>query len=365
MIERRINVVGGHAYCAIGGIQAVNRFLVKELNDAGMLRRAFFLWDDPNSANREGLDHVANGIVGFYNKKKISFLRDLVYQSLRYPKDLWLCTHVNYLSIVLLLNAWRKKRVAVFIYAAELDENLTKLKLFALRSCLNIFAISDYTKNKAIKNGIQSSRITRMYIGINDPCPDWKTSTNMLLTQRILFVGRMDERYKGQNELMDAMVLLRIRFPDARLVFVGGGNSLSDWKEGALLRGIELITEFMGRISEEQLRQEYQRAHVFVMLSENEGFGLVYAEAMAHGLPCVAGDRDAAHEVILPEVTGLCVPAGNATALAGAISGLFKNHAMCQTMSAAGRKRYSENFTFLQYRERLLSTIHAWRILSK
>ena len=51
-VSRRlqVNIIGGSAYSATGGIQAVNRLLVRELGREGLLRKAYFLWDDEESA---------------------------------------------------------------------------------------------------------------------------------------------------------------------------------------------------------------------------------------------------------------------------------------------------------------------------
>ena len=53
-----------------------------------------------------------------------------------------------------------------------------------------------------------------------------------------------------------------------------------------------------GFVDEEKLEQLFQSSRVFAMPSHGEGFGLVYAEAMSHGLPCIGSNLDAAPEVI-------------------------------------------------------------------
>jgi phosphatidylinositol alpha-1,6-mannosyltransferase len=365
MIEPRINLIGGHAYSVIGGIQAVNRFMVTELKQAGLLRRAFFLWDNIDSASPDGQEAHAAGHVRFYDRNRARFIGDLIKQAMRYPDDLWLCTHINYAMLGLLVSRWRKRQVALLLHSAELEEHITDVKLFALRRFTNIFAVSEYTKKKAVRLGVKPARVRVKYLGVEDPQRDWRPAEAAQAEQRILFVGRMDERYKGQLELLDAMQLLNRRFPRLRLVFVGAGKTLASWRQAALTRGIEANTEFAGRVSDERLKDEYRLATIFVMVSENEGFGLVYAEAMAHGVPCISGDRDAAREVIDHGVSGLCVPAGNATALADGINQLLRDPALRQRMALASRQRFVENFTAQKYRERLLATMQAWRALSR
>lgn len=365
MSERKINIIGGHAYCAVGGIQAVNRFIVTELKQVGLLRRAFFLWDDTESAGPAAQAAQASGHVRLFARNRVGFIGSLIKQMVRYPDDLWLCTHINYAMLGLFVSRFRKRRLALFIYAAELDEDFTISKLFALRLLTNIFAISGYTKKKAVRLGVKADRVQVMHIGVE--CPEWdgRPIEAAHEEQRILFVGRMDERYKGQQELLDAVQLLHQRFPLLHVVFVGGGKTIDTWRQDAHARGLDHKTEFSGKISDARLKDEYRRATIFVMVSENEGFGLVYAEAMAFGVPCIAGDWDAASEVVEHGVSGLCLPASNSTALADGISQLLRDPALRQRMSLASRQRFVANFTTTGYRARLLATIEGWRALSR
>jgi glycosyltransferase involved in cell wall biosynthesis len=96
------------------------------------------------------------------------------------------------------------------------------------------------------------------------------------------------------------------------------------------------------------------------MPSENEGFGLVYAEAMAHGLPCIASTRDAAGEVVRDGETGLLVPVRDPAALAEAIHRLVSEPGLGTRMGAAGRRRFEALFTPEKYRERLLAMMADW-----
>jgi phosphatidylinositol alpha-1,6-mannosyltransferase len=357
----RINLIGAYAYGSTGGIQAVNRFFIKELVGIGVLRKAFLLWDDPALSSEEGQSMHRAGFVDFFGLNKIRFLYKTVLHSIRYPRDLWVCTHINYALLGLFLVGWRRKNVVLFIYAAELDEGCTKSKLFALRRFIRVISISEYTKKKAVALGVRPENVRVMYIGVPDPFPNWAPEDRSGAAPRVLFVGRMDERYKGQTELLDAMLLLRDRFPSLRLVFVGGGKTLDDWRLEARNRGIAQSTDFLGRVTDEALTEEYRKATVFVMLSENEGFGLVYTEAMAHGVPCIGGDRDASREVIENGVTGFCVPAGNSTALADAISSLLKSPEVAMRLGIAGRQRFLTHFAAELYSRRFVKEINIWQ----
>ena len=361
MSTARINLIGGSAYSTVGGIQAVNRRLVTDLAAHDFLRQAFFLWDNEATATAEGLAARERGLASFYSLRHRAFLFDLLRQSLRHPSDLWLCTHVNYAALVGLATCFSSRRMGVLVHASELDERLTWSKRFGLRRAGRVFAVSNFTKKKAIGLGVRPERVSVLYNGVDDPCPGYRPRFASKPSQTILFVGRLDERYKGQGDLLDAMVLLRRRLPDLRLVFVGGGRSLGEWKEEANRRNLSAVVEFRGHTTAAELSHAYEEAMLFAMPSQNEGFGLVYAEAMAHGLACVGSDYDAASEVIVHGETGYCVPAGNATALADAILTLVRSPQLREQFGRAGRQRFTANFTAACYRDRLIAAATGWR----
>lgn len=357
----KINLIGGYAYSATGGIEAVNRFLISQLVENGALRQAFLLWEDVGALTPEGRGMLEQGWIRGFGFRRVKCALALVWHALRNPGDAWICTHVNYALLGLLLTGWRRKRVLLFIYAAELDDGMTWLKRFALRQVGHLVAISAYSKKKAIKLGVHPERVTVMHLGVADPCPGWTPSTDLNRAPRVLFVGRMDERYKGQMELIDAMALLHRRFPDLKLVFVGGGRNLDEWKQEAMRRELQHVVEFRGRVSDEELARAYTEATVFAMPSHNEGFGLVYVEAMARGLPCIGGERDATCEVIAHGETGSCVAAGNSTAVADAVQALLLSPELRARYGRASRARFVAHFSAVKYAERLHTTVDEWR----
>ena len=356
-----ITLVGGAAYCSTGGIQAVNRRLVSDLAQAGMLRRAHFLWDDRATASEDARPYVARDCLQLHALNRGALANALAGDALRHRRDHWLCTHINYGPLGMLVSGFRREHLAIMVHAAELDDSLTRNRHRALRFAGLVIAVSDYTRKKAVRLGVDPQRIRVLHNGVDDPCPGGvQRQIPADDTQTVLFVGRMDERYKGQMELLDAMNLLRTRQPRLRLVFVGGGSSLAEWRREAERRMLSDVVTFTGRVSDAELARHYATATVFAMPSENEGFGLVYAEAMAHGLPCIGSDRDAAREVIADGETGLCVPAGNSTALADAITTIVRSPELCATMGRLGRERFEQHFTGEAYRARLLALMEEW-----
>jgi glycosyltransferase involved in cell wall biosynthesis len=91
------------------------------------------------------------------------------------------------------------------------------------------------------------------------------------------------------------------------------------------------------------------------MPSSQEGFGLVFLEAMTHGKPVIAADSAATPEVVVHGETGLLVPYGDRENLAGAIVALASDPARARAMGERGRERVLQRFS----NQRYLSDIRA------
>jgi phosphatidylinositol alpha-1,6-mannosyltransferase len=93
------------------------------------------------------------------------------------------------------------------------------------------------------------------------------------------------------------------------------------------------------------------------MPSRQEGFGLVYAEAMWHGLPCIGSTADAAGEVIADGRTGLLVPYDAPGPLAEAIVGLLSDSARWERLSREAASEARRRFTYPRFRDDLLAAL--------
>jgi phosphatidylinositol alpha-1,6-mannosyltransferase len=175
----------------------------------------------------------------------------------------------------------------------------------------------------------------------------------------ILIVGRMwsSERGKGHDTLLAALPRVRERVAGAQLWIVGEGDDVARLEASARALGIFDAVRFLGGVSNRDLGRLYRSAGVYAMPSRQEGFGLVYAEAMWHGLPCIGSTSDAAREVIADARTGLLVPYNEPEATADAIATLLSDRELAERMGRAGAEEARRRFTYERFRNDLLAAI--------
>ena len=168
----------------------------------------------------------------------------------------------------------------------------------------------------------------------------------------ILTVGRLHPR-KGQNHILQALNLLPPE-EKARVEFwiVGESRHKSFEREVRRLAGeSDFPVKMWGPLDDDGLRRAYEGADIFAMTSINykksvEGFGLVYLEASAHGLPVVAHRVGGVSDAVEDKRTGLLVEPGDRKALADAFSSLICNHRLRRKLGETGRKWANQHSWF-------------------
>lgn len=160
----------------------------------------------------------------------------------------------------------------------------------------------------------------------------------------VLTVGRLHPR-KGQLLTLRALQSLA---PETRRrieYWIVGSQSKGTYEaelRAAAVAQPDLTVRFLGNLPDEELAAIYERADIFALTSVNlarsvEGFGLVYLEAAAHGLPVVAHDVGGVSEAVADGVTGLLVPPDEPARLAGAFEKLIQDAALRRRLGDAGR----------------------------
>ena len=171
----------------------------------------------------------------------------------------------------------------------------------------------------------------------------------------ILSVARMYPR-KRLEDLLEAVALLRRRIPDVRLSIVGDGPERDRLlgRHAALDLGDAAV--FLGEVSRNRLAEEYVNADCFCLPSVQEGFGIVFLEAMAAGLPIVACRAAAVPEVVPDGVAGVLVAPRRPDQLTDALEEVLNDSRRRKECGEAGRRRAAE-FSAPRVAERFLEAV--------
>jgi phosphatidylinositol alpha-1,6-mannosyltransferase len=173
----------------------------------------------------------------------------------------------------------------------------------------------------------------------------------------VLGVSRLVPR-KGFDVLIDAVARLD---PVVQLAVGGAGRDAGRLARRAAERGITDRCTFLGRVPEADLADLYGCADVFAMLCrerwgglEAEGYGIVFVEAAACGVPSIAGRSGGSHEAVVDGETGLVVDPHDAGGVRAALDRLLGDDALRERLGAAARKRAVEELAYDRQVERLL-----------
>ena len=157
---------------------------------------------------------------------------------------------------------------------------------------------------------------------------------------RILFLGNIIER-KGLHILLEALRPLTF---DLKLDVVGSLttdlNYAKQMQEFVMASGLSSIVKFQSSLDNEPLKQKLQQAHILIVPSSYEGFGIVYLEGMCFGLPAIGTTAGAAGEIIEHGKTGYLIETGDSVTLATYISQLASDRNLLTQLSLNARERY-------------------------
>jgi phosphatidylinositol alpha-1,6-mannosyltransferase len=159
----------------------------------------------------------------------------------------------------------------------------------------------------------------------------------------LLSVARLVPR-KGIDTVIEALPDILAVHPTATYVVVGSGPDLSRLERLARDCGVTHRVRFVGDVIDEQLPERFANADVFVLPTreihdddEIEGFGIVYVEAAAAGVPSVAADVGGVADAVTDGVTGLLVPPGSPAAVSTATLRLLGDPILCAEMGNNAR----------------------------
>ena len=271
-------------------------------------------------------------------KAKTVCIGELVYNG-------WLVFPLRYLC---------RRRVVLYTHGEELSQDGThafaKLRMLFLRHADAVISVSLFCKSFIVsKYGIDPNKVFVISNGIDlDAFTRGQRDRTVFPTtisdkKILLAVSRLVER-KGHKQLILAMPSVLSEYPDAHCVIVGEGPLGKSLRLLAEKQGLANRITFMGPVAADVLIRMYRASDVFVLPcqtlpdGDTEGFGLVFLEANACGLPVVAGAAGGTVEAVIDEETGLIVDGTDPAQIAGAVICILGDPLLTQRLTETGWK---------------------------
>ena len=248
--------------------------------------------------------------------------------------DLVICGHINLLPVAVLA-AWRSAApLVLLIYGIDAwQPHRGRFVNRLLRRVAHVISISEITRDKfsswsgiprecihVLPNAIDLSRYGA---GPRNPILEQRYG---LAGRRVLMtLGRLsaDERYKGFDEVLESMPALLKLYPDLTYLIAGDGDDRDRLQRKAQSLGVADRVVFAGYVAEPEKADYYRLADAYVMPGRGEGFGFVFLEAMACGVPVVASRLDGSREAVRHGELGILVDPNNREELrAGIVTAL-------------------------------------------
>ena len=224
--------------------------------------------------------------------------------------------------------------------------NSTLLHLVLWRAKKIIITQSKYFEHSRHLKLHQKKMVT-LPLGVTIP---QVTVEDRRITDQVAFMSVLDKyhEYKGLDILLDALVKVKDRRPQVRLLVGGGGELISRYKQLARVLGLSNSVKFLGFLSDEELAELYSSSSVFVLPSLNrlEGFGIVALEALSYATPVITTHFAGSSEFLIKNKAGLIVPPGDSGALAEAIVSLLEDREEARLMGTRGAAAVNHDFSW-------------------
>ncbi|MBE9201350.1 MULTISPECIES: glycosyltransferase [unclassified Nodularia (in: cyanobacteria)] len=237
------------------------------------------------------------------------------------------CGHINLARLIKTLCQPLGIPYTVLTYGKEVWEPLKNSERSALASANAIWTISRYSRDRACTaNGLNPAKIKMLPCAIDGDqfTPAAKQpelvkkyglgGAKVLMTVARLWSGDI---YKGVDVTIRALPQIAAVFPEIKYLVIGRGDDQPRLAQLAKDLGVSDRVVFAGFVPTEELIAHYRLADAYIMPSQ-EGFGIVYLEAMTCGVPVLSGDDDGSADPLQDGKLGWRVPHRDAEAVAAA-----------------------------------------------
>jgi glycosyltransferase involved in cell wall biosynthesis len=232
--------------------------------------------------------------------------------------DLIVSGHINFAALAWAVGAVRGAPTAVVIHGIDAWRPTRRASVdFAARRMRGVIAVSKTTMSRfegwaGAKGGgafVLPNAVNSDHFRAGCGGDDLKDRYQLRGRTVLMTLARLDatERYKGIDEILGVLPELAETIPRIAYLIVGDGTDRPRLEDEARRLGVADRVVFAGRVDEARKADHYRIADAFVMPGRGEGFGIVYLEALACGVPVVGSVLDGSRDALLEGRLGALV----------------------------------------------------------
>ena len=339
----------------VGGIQSLIGGLVENLINHGPVKVFTYDFDNSKDYDKKSLASIERikGIKLFRKYRKANLVNEFIKEN----------SNIR----ALIVDHWKSLELIK-------PENLNKLKIFCLLhskeinheigSSINkriikstsksdfIIANSNFTKDLALKIGLDRNKIKIIFPGINKPTKVNIDSVKIAKSYyddafpKIITVARLDKR-KGHDKILMAIKNLKVKFPKIKYISIGSGVEENELLKLTKELKLEKETNFLKNVGFDLKNALISEANLFLMPSRIEkrsveGFGISFIEAASYGVGSIGGKDGGAPDAISHDKTGIICDGTDLNSVYNSVDRFFRNNNYIEYGKNA--KKYSENF---------------------
>jgi glycosyltransferase involved in cell wall biosynthesis len=317
------------AFGGRGGIAKFNRDLITSAcahPDVQAVTAIPRLVTEPTGPIPDKLSFPIGGLWG----KASWFLRVGIAALARSRYDLILCGHINLLPAAFAVRQLHAAPIGLIVHGIEAwhptgrrlaDRLAARIDFLVSVSNVTRSRFSSWTGADSVQTFILPNTVDTARFRPGRANPALVERLGLSGRRVLLTLARLEarERYKGIDEILEILPGLTTDFPDLVYVIAGDGTDRKRLEAKAAALGIADRTVFTGYVPETDKLDLYRAAHAFAMPGHGEGFGIVFLEAMACGIPVVASTMDGSREAVRDGTLGLAINPTDPVALRSAI----------------------------------------------
>lgn len=306
------------------------------------------------------------------------FAWKLISRGLINKPKLIICGHLNFGLIAFLLNRLTKTPYWIVVYGVDawMVQNYWLKK--ALHHAEKIISIGEYTRFRLIKEQkLNPEKIVILPVTFDASRFQIASKPQHLLNRYgleldqpiILTVARLEnnDRDKGYDQILQALPKIRHHIPNVHYMLVGKGDDCPRIEQLVTKLELQKCVTLTGFIPDRELGDHYNLCDVFAMPSKQEGFGIVYLEALACGKPVLGGNQDGAIDALCHGELGVLVDPDDIDAIAQTLIQILKNnypHPILYQPQVL-RQKVIEKFGFERFEQTLTELLQTHFIYSE